>query len=145
MNEAESKLHATESALRATESQVAALTSALEALTRRLSDVEAQQRSPLTPAPRQQPETSPVARRRLFQPQPSEDQQQTASVSAIPAGSSATCTNTTPLPHPSPEVSIGALSADREETFYRDCFLRGEHRPEVYAASLFMALTPFGI
>lgn len=40
-------------------------------------------------------------------------------------------------------MCIRALSAEREDTFYRNCFLLGEHRPEVYAVNVFMALTPF--
>lgn len=42
-----------------------------------------------------------------------------------------------------PSISIRAVSAEREEELYRDCFMRGEHQPQVYAASMFMALAPF--
>ncbi|KAK2819955.1 hypothetical protein Q7C36_021601 [Tachysurus vachellii] len=38
-----------------------------------------------------------------------------------------------------PDVSLRALSAEREESLY----MRGDHRPDVYAASVFMALTSF--
>lgn len=42
-----------------------------------------------------------------------------------------------------PEMVVRALTADREEDFFKFCHQGGEPHPEVYAASVFMALTPF--
>ncbi|XP_030605086.1 uncharacterized protein LOC115794000 [Archocentrus centrarchus] len=47
-------------------------------------------------------------------------------------------------PTPATQLPSGrALTAERDEEFYKDCFLRGEYRPENYAANVFMAITPF--
>ncbi|GAA6083204.1 uncharacterized protein LOC113747399 [Tachysurus ichikawai] len=42
-----------------------------------------------------------------------------------------------------PDVSLRALSAEREESFFKVCYMQGEHHPDMYAASVFMALTSF--
>ena len=43
------------------------------------------------------------------------------------------------------EMEVRALSAEREEEFFRLCHHGGQPRPDVYAASVFMALTPFPV
>ncbi|KAF5886921.1 zinc finger protein, partial [Clarias magur] len=120
----------------------------LEALNKRLDQIEARekQRTAITPQCNQQVTSDPprtYCGRRLFGAPDSDEgnvEQSPAFLPATPAypRSSASKKNTQ-----LPDVPLRALAADHEETLYKECLQRGERRPDVYAASVFMALCPF--
>ncbi|KAI4817029.1 hypothetical protein KUCAC02_009318 [Chaenocephalus aceratus] len=158
--------------LSGTEQQVAFLmssleemSSSLEAQARNLQELQDQCRLKQTPPAPQQLDASTVTRRKLFtvkteEPPPLEP---AASKPAAPASFVAATTVpgptlvpvSTPLPVSTlvqgpksvrgslPDVKTRSVSQAREEILYRNCVVKGEARPEGYAAQLFMALTPF--
>ncbi|KAF3698553.1 Zinc finger protein 229 [Channa argus] len=61
----------------------------------------------------------------------------------VKPASPASCSTDTTIPPQEQDVTLRVLSAEREDALFKDCFVRGEHRPDVYAANIFMALAPF--
>ncbi|XP_060782880.1 uncharacterized protein LOC132890105 [Neoarius graeffei] len=48
-----------------------------------------------------------------------------------------------PAGTPLPDIELRVLSAERDDYLFRQSQQRGQHRPDIYAANVFMALTPF--
>ncbi|XP_010788424.1 uncharacterized protein [Notothenia coriiceps] len=147
------------------------MSSSLEAQTRNLQGLQDQCRLKQTPPAPQQLDASTLTRRKLFTVKTEESPplEPAASKPAAPASFVATTTVPAPtlVPGPTlvpvstlvpistlvqgpkpvrgslPDVKIRTVSQAREETLYRNCVVKGEARPEGYAAQLFMALTPF--
>ncbi|KAJ4924029.1 hypothetical protein JOQ06_000271 [Pogonophryne albipinna] len=44
---------------------------------------------------------------------------------------------------PDAPTTTRAVSSDREDMFFEDCFQKGQRRPEKFAGDMFMAMLPF--
>ncbi|KAL3060836.1 hypothetical protein OYC64_015222 [Pagothenia borchgrevinki] len=70
-----------------------------------------------------------------------------APILAVPAANPAVTPGSAATPRPSatPDApnAIRAVSSDREDMFFEDCYQKGQRRPEKFAGDMFMAMLPF--
>ncbi|KAF5896163.1 zinc finger protein, partial [Clarias magur] len=123
--------------------KIAALKTQLAAVTQRLEELDNQRTSippEITSAP-----PRPSCGRRLFVSPDSDANDAELTISPAFLTSTPACPRS--LNHKKStqlsDVPLRTMTAEREEQFYKECFQRGERRPTVYVASVFMALCPF--